>query len=450
MNATRFPDIVRTERGARAMGHSRLDTFVAPRPNRLLIKAMSPVNRLVMLGGMPGLRDVPLLDRLPVIRGLADIRKFEFPPADRARLAAVCNGKYVTFITPNHPEFFTDWMIDKHLAATFCPMVASWATNGVVNGLGRLAQRFWLGNNLIAQIPGNSEPARDHSVAWAMTGQGVLLHPEGSVGWHGDWVAPLMPGAAEMAREALDLGGAGRKVWIAPVVWKLAFMRDVEPGLAAECAYVERKLAISPPSGGANPAERVYGIYGALLARDERAAGLSVSADSYGDRQERLLVVLRQRLSKRLPEHRPSDETELLRAARRFLRESRAVAPRQIRAEIRSAIEAIQRVRRVGPFAWADRAMTQERVAEHLKRIRNDYCKGTLRDTMNRYIPRPVGPRRAHLRVPEPLALHDFTGSAHEAMAEIRSRMQDALDGINIVLKASGSLRTYPNPFYDR
>ena len=34
---------------------------------------------------------------------------------------------------------------------------------------------------------------------WALQGHGVLLHPEGSVGWHGDYVAPLMSGAAEMA-----------------------------------------------------------------------------------------------------------------------------------------------------------------------------------------------------------------------------------------------------------
>ena len=76
----------------------------------------------------------------------------------------------------------------------------------MVNGLGKLVQKFWLANNLIAQIPGNSEPAREHSVDWALKGNVVLLHPEGAVGWHGNYVAPLMPGAVEMALEALKRG----------------------------------------------------------------------------------------------------------------------------------------------------------------------------------------------------------------------------------------------------
>ena len=57
------------------------------------------------------------------------------------------------------------------------------------------------------------------------------------------------------------------------------------------------------------------------------------------------------------------------------------------------------------------RRVTQEQLAEHLKRIRNDYCEGSLRDTLNRFVPQPAGPRRAHIRVPEPLGLHDFAGS---------------------------------------
>ena len=87
----------------------------------------------------------------------------------------------MTFVTPNHPEFFTDWMIDKEISARVFLKAAFWATNSVVNGLGRLAQKFWLANNLITQIPGNSETARDHSVNGRCKGQGVLLHPEGAL-----------------------------------------------------------------------------------------------------------------------------------------------------------------------------------------------------------------------------------------------------------------------------
>ena len=128
---------------------SSLDVFVPPAPSQWLIRAMTPVNRVVMLKGFPGLR------------GVCDIRTIDFPADEQARLAAVCGEGKATFITPNHPEFFTDWMIDKEISSRVCPRAAFWATNGVVNGLGRLAQKFWLANNLIAQIPGNSEAARD-------------------------------------------------------------------------------------------------------------------------------------------------------------------------------------------------------------------------------------------------------------------------------------------------
>ena len=138
-------------------------------------------------------------------------------------------------------------MIDKEIVARVTPLAASWATNGVVNGLGRLAQKFWLANNLIAQIPGNSAPARAIRSPGPLQGHGVLLHPEGAVGWHGDYVAPLMPGAVEMAAEALDAGAHADpafQAWVAPVVWKLEFRAMSMPNLLAECAYVEGRLKI--------------------------------------------------------------------------------------------------------------------------------------------------------------------------------------------------------------
>ena len=86
----------------------------------------------------------------------------------------------MVFITPNHPEFFTDWMLDKELAARYAPMMANWATHDIVNGMGRWGQKFWLANNLIAQVPGDTEQALAYSIDTAATGTPVLLHPEGS------------------------------------------------------------------------------------------------------------------------------------------------------------------------------------------------------------------------------------------------------------------------------
>lgn len=430
----------------------RLDSFVAPRPNRLLIALMVPVNRIVMLHGLPVLRDIPVLNRVPGIRGIANVRHIDFPKADQDRLAAVCGEGNATFLAPNHPEFFTDWMIDKEISSRVAPLCASWATNGVVNGLGALAQRFWLANNLIAQIPGNSGPARAHSVGWALQGKGVLLHPEGAVGWHGDFVAPLMPGAAEMAVDALGRvadAAEKRRVWIAPIVWKLVFTHDVEARLAAECTYVEQRLHLGKPESGASPAERVFRIYEALLSRDEQKAGVTPPAGRrFAQRLAALVDAVSARLSEKLPPAMDDDD-DVIRRGRRWLREEGRDADPAIQ-EIRAGVATLQRLLRLGDFAWQDETMTQEHVAEHIKRIRNDHCKGTLRDTMNAFLPQPAGPRRAHIRVADPLLMNDFSGSPEDAMQEIRRHMQAALDGINAALGAQGKFRTYPNPFYTR
>ena len=170
---------------------SSLDVFVPPAPSQWLIRAMTPVNRAVMLKGFLGLR------------GVCDIRthRFSWGRTGAARRGLRRGQGDLHHAQPPgilHRLDARQGDFGAHLSAR-----GFWATNGVVNGLGRLAQKFWLANNLIAQIPGNSEPAREHSVDWALKGNVVLLHAEGAVGWHGNYVAPLMPGAVEMANEAL-------------------------------------------------------------------------------------------------------------------------------------------------------------------------------------------------------------------------------------------------------
>jgi hypothetical protein len=378
------------------------------------------------------------------------VRRIDLPRADESRLAAVCGPGKATFIAPNHPEFFTDWMIDKEIVGRVAPMAASWATNGVVNGMGRLMQRFWLANNLIAQIPGNATTARAHSVSWAKAGHGVLLHPEGAVGWHGDWVAPLLPGTAEMAVEALAQGQAeqgGFEAWIAPVVWKLRFLRDVERGLHAECAYVERRLGLA--RAGETPAKRIFAMYEELLQRDAEAVGISVGPEStFAARHGRLVSALARRLSEAIGAvGDAASPAEVLRAARRWHRE-RSDQRADPHVRVRDFADRLQRVLRIGPFAWESAEMTQEQAAGHLKRIRSDWCAGTLRDGFNRFVPRPVGPRRAIIRVPDPIPVHDYDGDTEALTDELRRRLQEALDAIDRQVESEGGLRRYANPFF--
>ena len=276
---------------------AKLDVFVAPRPKPGFISFLNYVNRWLMLGGIPLLRSLPV----PGLRGFADIREWDYPEEDQTRLKSLCGPGRATFIVPNHPEFFTDWMIDKEVLSRAAPLAACWATHGVVNGLGDLAQKFWLANNLIAQIPGDGGAARAHSVDWAAKGHGVLLHPEGSVGWHSNYVAPLVCGRGGngdgSAGEGQGCTNDSFEAYVAPIVWKLSFLGDVSAGLSRECAYVEKRLKIATPPG-AGPAERVFLIYSSLLRRDELALGLTGGESApYRERQKLVIAAVMSKLA---------------------------------------------------------------------------------------------------------------------------------------------------------
>lgn len=421
---------------------SQLDTFVAPSPNFGLIRAMSVVNRIFMLKGVVGFRDLPPFDRLAGLRGVANIRCIDFPQADQDRLRRASQPGRACFVTPNHPEFFTDWMVDKEIASRFFPKAAFWATNSVVNGLGRVVQKFWLANNLIAQIPGNSAPARDYSVKYALAGNAVLLHPEGQVGWHRNSVAPLMTGAAEMAMDVVRLSrdsGEPRETWLAPVVWKLKFLENVEPALARECSYVEGKLKIEVVKN-ANPARRVFRIYETLLERDEAALGLVAVPDQpFARRHHRVVQTLCALVARGAGADALDSAEIVLKMGRKQLR----LQGKAVDVKLKRHVDMLAKALRIGAFAWKRDTISPEEVAEHIKRLRADHCFGSWRDTLNRFVPQPVGPRRAHIRAPEPIAMHEFAGTAEQATEELRRRMQDALDGIN----EGKAGRVWSNPF---
>ncbi|RVB68878.1 hypothetical protein EN895_02155, partial [Mesorhizobium sp. M7A.F.Ca.CA.002.03.2.1] len=168
---------------------------------------------------------------------------------------------------------------------------------------------------------------------------------------------------------------------------------------------------------------------------------------SYAQRQRVLVTELSRQLGKSISaDIDVTDITEILRRARRWQRENTGDAERQ--RQVRALVDRVQRLQRVGPWACANPRISQEEIAEHLKRIRNDYCRGGLRDTMNRFVPQPAGPRCAHIRVPEALGLHEHTGSIDDAVADLHRRMQDTVTNIVAELAANGGFIFYPNPFY--
>ena len=408
------------------------------------MRVMSWVNRVLMLHGIPLLRDIPLLRRIPGIRGLTDIRRIIVDPAEIDALKQVCDSKNIVFILPNHPEFFTDWMLDKDIISRCAPMTACWATNGIVNGTGNLGQKFWLWNNLIAQIPGNSTDGKAYSVEWALKGYPVLLHPEGAVGWHSNYVAPLMSGAGEMALEA-KFKAPQKSAFLLPIIWKLQFTEDATTGLAKECNYIERKLKIE---GSGNPAERALHIYDVLADREAAKLGLTMAAGLSLSKkldvcETAACVQLGVYLGK---DGADSDPSETIKLVKRKVRGEGKTPSEAGRAASKLA-DRLTKMRRLGDFAIKNPTITQEEVAEHLKRIRNDLCVGTLRDVINAYLPQPVARRVAHIRILPPV---EVTGSetAADLMNAVRIALQNALDTVNNEIGKTSTATSWPNPFY--
>lgn len=411
-----------------------------PAPAPWLIRLLGPVNRHLMLG--------------PVLR----LRTFDLPAADLARLRAAVNPGTVAFLGPNHPEFLTDWLIDKEISRRVSPLMAHWASYEIVNG-SPLAQRFWLANNLIANAPGGDGKA--YSLRWALAGHGVLLHPEGTATWQAERVGPLLPGIVDMAWEAArTLRGRGepRPVYLVPLVWRLRFVADPARGLHREMALIERELGLG--AGGGAVEARFAALLGKLLARQCGRLGLPAPAidpgapgAAYFPAQAATLAALRSALA---AVHGPLEE-DPARAQHRLRRAIRVLAksdPEGARRD-RERLAELQRLHGFDPALYDRPALAPERIAEVLKRTRSSLVTRGLANAIHNTLPVAVAPRAVHVRVPEPLAVHEaLAGAADEAaarsalLATLHARLQRGVDALGEAFAAADRPRERPNPLH--
>lgn len=411
-----------------------------PAPVPWIIRLLGPVNRHVMLG--------------PLLR----LRSFDLPAADLARLRAAVNPGTAAFLGPNHPEFLTDWLVDKEISRRASPLMAHWASYEIVNG-SPLAQRFWLANNLIANAPGGDGKA--YSVRWALAGHGVLLHPEGTATWQAERVGPLLPGIVDMAWDAaraLRERGEARPVYVVPLVWRLRFLADPSAGLHREMAHVERELGL--PAGGGAVEARFAALLGALLASQCRRLGLPAPAidpaapgAAYFPAQAAALVALRESLA---AVHGPLD-TDPTRAQHRLRKSIRVLAksdPDGARRD-RGRLAEMQRLHGFDPELYDRPALAPERLAEVLKRIRSALVTRGFANALHNTVPVGVAPRAVHVRVPEPFAVHEALAAAGDEaearaalLAALHARLQRGVDDLREAFAEQDRARALPNPLH--
>ncbi len=416
-----------------------------PAPVPWLIALMTGINRHLILGA------------------LMKLRGFDLPEADLARLRKAVQPGTAAFLGPAHPEFLTDWMIDKEISARCSPLMAHWASYEIVNA-SPLIRAFWLANNLIANVPGGGGKA--YSVAWARQGHGVLLHPEGTATWQGGRVSPLLPGIVDMAWAAAEAGTAGaalsdvREVWLVPLVWQLRFCADASTGLEREISHVERGLSL-PLSRGAL-GKRFGALICRLLIRQcERLGlaspepGLAAGPTGYFAAQARALAELQDMLAAR---YGPLD-ADVARAQfqiRKAIRERGQTDPDGVRLD-RARLLELQRLTGLDPRLYDRSTLAQERIAEVLKRTRSSLLTRGFWNALANTVPVAVAPRTVHVRVAEPIAVHTLLqsrrttdpGMARAALlAEHALRLQHALDRLSAALSTLPGAAAIDNPLH--
>ena len=256
--------------------------------------------------------------------------------------------------------------------------------------------------------------------------------------------------AATMQNEA---EGVSQRVTIQPVVWKLVFLRDVEKELHAEIDYISRRLHLASGAKHSDPAGRLYALYEGLLARDEVKWAHDGVPGSYFSRLKSLVRHLIGHLEAKLDEvDAPMAEGEMPEAAiRRGERWLRAGdRSREGYASLKELTGDLRRLLRMREEFYQSPTLSQENVAEGIKRLRSDYCAQGFRAALHKLLPMPVGPRKAIIRVPPPIVLGEGgpDGTAECIMDEIRVRLQRTLDEINRDLAANRRMPTYSNPFH--
>ena len=406
-----------------------------PSPSPLLMKLMGHLNRFVVL---------------PRVIRLAGV---DLPAADQRRLERAVNPDTAAFLAPGHPEFMTDWMIDKEISRRFAPMMASWAAQDIVNS-SRMAQRFWLANGLIANTPGGGGKA--YSLRCARAGRGVLLHPEGAVNWQAERIWPLHPGAIDMATSLAAMLRAEddpRPVFVVPMVWRLTFSGQVHAPLLAEMEHIESACGLSVHDTD-DPAERLTGLLGALLTQRAHQFGLrrpdlrAARPDpNYFSAQSLVVAEIRARLANT---YGPlsDDPMHALRAIQRGMRRRANLDPARV-AQDRGLMMELHRLSRLDPNLYGRATLTQEHIAEILKATRAAVVTDGFRNALHNLLPRAVARRVVHIRVGEPIDIRQAVESGADSaslLLVLQRRLQNAQDALGAELEPRVGAFRLSNP----
>lgn len=400
-----------------------MSKFVKPTPNKAIIHSLTFANKFINLYGFPILRVIPFLNKIPGIKGFCRIGEINFSDKDRVTLRQYLNSQNGFFIVPNHPELYTDWMIDKYICGKYAPQTACWATHEIVNGMGPKMQKFWLNNNLVAAIPGTgNDEAKQYSIDSALRGDGVLLHPEGKVSWTSDVIQNLFSGSIEMAKKVAEQ----KKTYLVPIVWKLKFTKNVEKKLHQEIDYIENYFK-SISSQNKPISQRLVDIHIALFDFISNKHCVKLNSNNLF---ELILVLINKANDFIGAEYLPLDVLNFATLEVYWKTVKRKSLNTQLEEGNKKQFKSLNKTINslfIFKINCYSKELTQEHIAECLQRIRVEFLNKGFRNKFHQFVPIPIEKRVALMKVCEPILITP-QDDTNQKMDKLKNTLQANLN----------------------
>ncbi len=380
-----------------------------------------------------------------ILRRGVDITGVDTPPEDLARLKALAPARLV--LTPNHPTISEPFVLFALSRAAQMPFhyLANRETFGDYGGLsGWLIQR--LGGYSVVRGTADRESFRATREILAAPAGKVVIFPEGEVYSQNDTLLPFHAGVVQMAfwglEDARKAGDAGADVGLLPVAVRYQFVQEMSGPIANSLGGLERAVGLTTEAG-AEPYVRLRRIGLAVLETMEAEYGLrrrAADADDMTPRMEALKALLLDRAAALLGLTLPPEATvpDRMRALINAVYAVTHEEPGAARSPYRERLHR-QQAARVGPLMrdlsrvsnwiavrdnYVRARPTPERMADNLRRLEAEvFGHARLR-----------GPRRARLRLGEPISLAAHADAYHAdkraAVARVTHELEAAVQAL--------------------
>lgn len=396
--------------------------FFPAKPNSLVRWLTQRANRkLVLRGGNHRIKEIQISGATKKVRELRE------------------HGSQILFI-PNHPthsdpQVMTE--VQRQLGVSACFMAAY----DVFMRSKRAALAMQWNGAFSIDREGSDRKAMSAAIEILKTNRYALtIFPEGNVYLTNDAVTPFLEGGSFIALKAQRdmMGGRDEQpIHVVPVSLKYTHLTDVREGVSDRLAKVAA-TANTTLDRSADPVAELVRIGQILLERSlaQRGLALDITPDDHAEYMdsaaEAILKGLEQKMA--LPDPKPRDT--LKDRVRKIRSQIHAI-------RIDSAREADHRV----AAGWADEAILAFRILNYSspyvseKPTLDRYAETVERlyeDVFSRW-EKPLGPRRAHVKIGDPIDLREmmesFSRKARNATIELtratESAVQSGIDQFN-------------------